>query len=169
MDLNVWRERILAILRDPIWDGIGVFVALFIVLIPWILRKLEPWFTGTTFKIVFWRLSIPLLAILAIVAAFGQRLVLVAVLNLAVVLLYWLRQRELGQQGIAGRLLKLLPREEHHLPKVARHVEIIDERHYDFTIREVMRFHYRSGPLPKVRRPGSGAQPHNAWEANHVG
>ena len=74
------------------------FVALFIVLIPGILRKLEPWFTGTTFKIVFWRLSIPLLAILAVVAAFGQRLILVAVLNLAVVLLYWLGQREFRRQ-----------------------------------------------------------------------
>lgn len=70
-----------------------------------------------------------------------------------------------SQRGMVSRELKPVPRGEHHLPKVARRGDIIVVRRYDFTAREMEEFRpHRRTPLPKVKRPDPGTQPHSAWE-----
>jgi len=97
MNLDELGKRFLGILRDPIWQSIGVFAAILIALAP-TLRELKGQFSATAFKRLFRSAAIPLIAAFAIIAALWRQFELVVASNVILIVIYWLKQQGFSDQ-----------------------------------------------------------------------
>ncbi|MBM3155418.1 MAG: hypothetical protein FJ008_08850 [Chloroflexi bacterium] len=94
MSLTDLLDRVLSILRDNAFEGIGTIFAVLVVIVPWISRRLKSDLSNTRFRRMFWWWSVPTLSVLTTIAAIWDRVELVIVFSAAIAILHLVRQRE---------------------------------------------------------------------------